>query len=430
MYKNMSKKTVALLMSLLLTLSLAVLPARAVSQEEIDALREYRDQVTAEREAKDAEVEALEAQEAGLLERKRAMDERNAVVLEQIRLNDEEIALYDEIIADKAQEVDAARALEEEQLARYRVRVRAMEESGGYNILSMLLHTDNLSELLTMLDDVNEIMESDRQLEDAYIEARIKTEAVKAEYEEVKADLEEKKAFLENQKEDLWAKIDEANQLIAQLQEDIAAGKEEAHEILLQEIKADEELEAMVAELERQRQEELERQRQAAAEAAAAAAAEGGGGGGGGGGGYAVSTGSFIWPVPSCTYLTSRFGNRFHPIFNEWRSHTGIDIGAGYGASILAADGGTVIHAGDAGNGYGNYVMIDHGNGYITLYGHMSSVAVYNGQYVSQGDTIGYVGSTGWATGPHLHYEIWSGGSRIDPEQFYSGLSYAPDAGE
>ena len=74
--------------------------------------------------------------------------------------------------------------------------------------------------------------------------------------------------------------------------------------------------------------------------------------------------------------------------------------------------------------------MIDHGNGYITLYGHMSSVAVYNGQYVSQGDTIGYVGSTGWATGPHLHYEIWSGGSRIDPEQFYSGLSYAPDAGE
>ena len=427
MNKKLMKKTLALLLSAVLALSVMVLPAQAVTQEEIDELRAYRDQVTAEREAKDAEVEALEQQQAGLLERKRAMDERNAVVLEQIRLNDEEIALYDEIIADKAQEVEAARALEEEQLARFRVRVRAMEESGGYNILSMILHTSNLAELLTMLDDVNEIMESDRALEDAYIAARIKTEEVKAEYEAVKADLEEKKAMLESQKKELWAKIDEANQLIEQLQADIAAGKEEAHQILLAEIKADEDLEAMVAELERQRQEELERQRQAAA---AAAAAAGGGGGGGGGGGTAVATGSFIWPVPSCTYLTSRFGNRFHPIFNEWRSHTGIDIGAGYGATIVAADGGTVVQAGDAGNGYGNYVMINHGNGYVTLYGHMSSVAVYNGQYVNQGDVIGYVGSTGWATGPHCHYEVWSGGSRIDPEQFYSGLSYAPDAGQ
>ena len=427
MNKKLMKKPLALLLSAVLALSVMVLPAQAVTQEEIDELRAYRDQVTAEREAKDAEVEALEQQQAGLLERKRAMDERNAVVLEQIRLNDEEIALYDEIIADKAQEVEAARALEEEQLARFRVRVRAMEESGGYNILSMILHTSNLAELLTMLDDVNEIMESDRALEDAYIAARIKTEEVKAEYEAVKADLEEKKAMLESQKKELWAKIDEANQLIEQLQADIAAGKEEAHQILLAEIKADEDLEAMVAELERQRQEELERQRQAAA---AAAAAAGGGGGGGGGGGSAVATGSFIWPVPSCTYLTSRFGNRFHPIFNEWRSHTGIDIGAGYGATIVAADGGTVVQAGDAGNGYGNYVMINHGNGYVTLYGHMSSVAVYNGQYVNQGDVIGYVGSTGWATGPHCHYEVWSGGSRIDPEQFYSGLSYAPDAGQ
>lgn len=73
--------------------------------------------------------------------------------------------------------------------------------------------------------------------------------------------------------------------------------------------------------------------------------------------------------------------------------------------------------------------MIDHGNGYKTLYGHMSSIAVSSGQSVSQGDTIGYVGSTGMSTGPHLHFEIWSGGSRIDPEQFFSGLTFSVDAG-
>ena len=73
--------------------------------------------------------------------------------------------------------------------------------------------------------------------------------------------------------------------------------------------------------------------------------------------------------------------------------------------------------------------MIDHGNGYVTLYGHMSSYAVSEGQSVSQGDTVGYVGSTGVSTGPHLHFEVRAGGERIDPEQFFSGLTFSPDAG-
>ena len=80
-------------------------------------------------------------------------------------------------------------------------------------------------------------------------------------------------------------------------------------------------------------------------------------------------------------------------------------------------------------SGYGNCVMIDHGNGYKTLYGHMSSIAVTNGQTVSQGDTVGYVGSTGVSTGPHCHYEVWKDGARIDPEQFYTGLTFSQSAG-
>lgn len=127
-----------------------------------------------------------------------------------------------------------------------------------------------------------------------------------------------------------------------------------------------------------------------------------------------TSTGSFIWPLYHTHTVSSYF---------EWRwgrMHQGIDIAGGgdYGQPIIAADGGVVTFAGNDGGGYGNYVMIDHGNGYVTLYGHASSLAVSTGEYVSQGQTIAYVGSTGNSTGPHLHFEIRENGIQIDPLGF------------
>ena len=161
----------------------------------------------------------------------------------------------------------------------------------------------------------------------------------------------------------------------------------------------------MVAAYQRQKEEE------AAARAAAIArqnAQNGGGGGegdGGGGGGLnpggAVGTGNLAWPVPCSTRVTSRFGNRSDPFTGETRYHSGIDI-----------------------DGYGNYVIIDHGNGYQTLYAHMSGLAVGAGQSVSQGQTVGYLGATGRATGTHCHFEVFVNGERTDPAQFFSGLSY------
>ena len=119
---------------------------------------------------------------------------------------------------------------------------------------------------------------------------------------------------------------------------------------------------------------------------------------------------------------------RVHPITGEYKSHTGMDIASNQGTAVYACDSGTVVLAEWYG-GYGNCIMIDHGNGYKTLYGHLSVISVSNGQTVSQGETIGQVGSTGNSTGPHLHLEVYKNGSRIDPEQFYSGLVISPDAG-
>jgi murein DD-endopeptidase MepM/ murein hydrolase activator NlpD len=143
----------------------------------------------------------------------------------------------------------------------------------------------------------------------------------------------------------------------------------------------------------------------------------------------ANANGSFLWPVASYVYVSSRFGLRIHPITGVQKTHTGMDIASNQGTAVYASDGGTVTLAGWNG-GYGNCIMIDHGNGYVTLYGHLSAINVSKGQTVSQGETIGLVGSTGNSTGPHLHFEVLQNGTRIDPEQFFSGLTISADAGE
>lgn len=389
-------------------------PAYAVTQSQIDELKEQRNVIRAQRQEKQAIVEALEAEKADVVAQKQAMDERNMYTLQQIQLNNQEIELYDEMIAEKAAELEEAQRLENEQLERYRARVRAMEENGGYNILAIISKSDSFSDMLTAMDDVGEIMESDRQLEDAYIAARENTESVKADYEDTRAELEELKAQLKAEQEELEKDIEEAIQIILDLENDLENRQAEYDAIMAAEDAANATIDKLVAELEAQR----------AAEAAAAAAAAGGSNGGG----SANASGSFLWPVASYVYVSSRFGLRVHPITGKTKSHTGIDIASNQGTAVYASDGGSVTLAGWNG-GYGNCIMIDHGNGYVTLYGHLSSISVSVGQTVSQGATIGAVGSTGNSTGPHLHFEVLKNGTRIDPEQFFSGLTISADAG-
>lgn len=126
--------------------------------------------------------------------------------------------------------------------------------------------------------------------------------------------------------------------------------------------------------------------------------------------------GILLRPVPG--RISSGFGYRLHPILGTQRLHTGVDMSGGYGTTIVAAGSGTVIHAGWFG-GYGNAVIIDHGGGMATLYAHQSSVAVSRGQSVSAGQIIGYIGSTGLSTGPHLHFEVRLGGTPVDPVPYF-----------
>lgn len=407
------------------TVVLGSAQAYAVSQAEIDALEAQRDAIRSQQANVQEQIDALETEKASVLERKAALDMQNDLNRQDIAIIDEQIALYDQMIADKAEELDEAIEREDEQLELYRTRIRAMEEKGNWTYLSFIFKATSLSDLLARLSDVIDIIEHDKNLEDEYIAAREYVEEVKAEYEEIQAQQEAKKEELLEEKEQLEKQIEEACLLITELESDIEAYEQvyEENDALESEIQAliDEKL----AELKKQ-QEEAERQKQ---EWLAQQQQQGGQSGGNTGSSYTAS-GSYIWPCPSCSYITSRFNpQRMHPILGTPRPHTGVDIGASYGATVVAAQSGTVAIA-EYSSSYGNYVVLYHSDGTATLYAHMSSLAVSAGSTVTQGETIGYVGSTGLSNGPHLHFEIRVNGSCVDPLAYFSGMSltYASDA--
>ncbi len=409
----------AVLMLASLVLSVIPVSAYAVTQDEINVLQAQKKEISGRVSDCKARLEALKQQQANVLEQKAALMEQNKLTQEQIDLAQAQIDMYNDMIAEKAEEVEEARTREERQLQKYRTRVRAMEENGGYNILAVVFNSSNLSQLMSGVDDMGEIMESDRALEDQYIAAREETEEIKAEYEETKADYEEKQDELKAEQEELKKQMDEANELIESLAEDIEKATKEYEAAAAEEAAAAAEVSSFIAQYNAQK----------AAEAAQNAQnnAAAGGDAGAGGGSYSAGvegTGTLVWPVPCSMTVTSRYGNRSDPFTGATTYHAGIDID-GFnkdGQAIVAADSGTVITA-SSNSGYGNYVIIDHGN-MKTVYAHCSGLAVSAGQSVSQGQTIGYLGSTGRSTGTHCHFEVYVGDSRTDPAAYFSGISY------
>ena len=389
--KRSFRRTLGAALALALALTaFAPLEVLAVSQSQIDALEAERDELSAEREEMEAGIAELEAEHADIMERKTALDERNELYRQEIELIEEQVELYTSLVEQKKLEVDSALERENEQLANYRRHVRAMEENGSFTWLAIIFGSKSLGELLSNIDMVGEIMEADRRSYEQYTAAREESERVQAEYEEMLTELDAKQAELEAEKAELEAEIEEAEQLIVELEEQLETDRAAYEEQLAKEQALESEIQSMIAELERQ-------------EAANSI----------------VSTGTYIWPLPGYS-PGSAYGWRIHPIWGDMRFHAGEDIGAPSGTPILAADSGVATVIPNNGNGYGNYIIINHGGGRTTLYAHMSAFAVSNGQSVTQGQTIGYVGSTGNSTGPHLHFEVRVNGATTDPKRYFS----------
>ena len=390
-----SLRSRALALLLALACAMPLMPAlsteaRAVTQAQIDALEAERDEIKAEREGMQSDIDALKGEHAGLLERKYALDAQNELYRQELELLDEQLALYSQLVAQKGREVEAATSAETEQLAAYKRHVRAMEENGSYTYLAIIFGSSSLAELISNLDMIGEVMEADRRMYDQYSTAREQSEEIQAEYQDVLGRLEEKNAEYELEKAELEKRIEEASQLIVELEEEIEHNTELYLQVVAEEQALEANIQQLIAEFERQ-------------EAAK----------------NIQSTGTYIWPLPGYTPGTRTYGYRMHPILGYMRFHSGQDIGAPSGTSIIAADSGVVSYCGWNG-GYGNCVMINHGGGRVTLYAHMSAYNCSYGQTVNQGDTIGYVGSTGVSTGPHLHFEVRINGATVDPMQYFS----------
>ena len=277
-------------------------------------------------------------------------------------------------------------------------RVRAIYMHGQLNYLEVILGANSFSDFANRVELLKRVIRSDYNLI--------------LEIQKQKAAIEAKKAQLEEDKRQLDALAAEAEKT----QKEIAAKKAEQQKVL----DAAKSNKAAAAQMEQDLNAQLAsvrnliQQRLAAAEAARQAAQQASSdeGGGGSDDNYVQGTGAMGWPCSGP--ITSPFGYRTHPIFGTTIFHAGIDIGVDYGTPIHAADSGVVVYSGWI-SGYGNAVIIDHGGGVSTLYGHNQSLAVSEGQSVSKGSVIAYAGSTGNSTGPHCHFEVDVNGSPVNP---------------
>lgn len=279
-------------------------------------------------------------------------------------------------------------------------RITIMFEYQNKSTLEVLLESDSIAGFFTNMELITLIADSDAQaidmlqiaLDDAELQAQIKlqyAEDMQAIADEKKQQLDELEALIGTTE----ATLDDVNTSLDEW---------EAKEDELEEYAAS--LDKKVKEL----QDKYAKEHPAR------------------GGSKTTGGVAFSWPT-YCTTITSYFGNRVHPVYGTTKFHSGIDIGAGYGDKIMAAASGTVIYVTEpyegcnkGGSGYGNYCIIDHGNGYSTLYGHARDIYVSEGQWVNAGQSIGEVGSTGTSTGAHLHFEVRLNGDRKNP------LNYLP----
>ena len=421
--KNLKKTLRSVVCALLAAVVFAAsLPAYAVSQSEIDELQKKLDALEQQAQEQQDVINDLTNQKARFITRKLALDGKIEINRQMIELIGEQIKIYDEIIAEKQAELDKALEKETAQTELLRSRIRAMEENSSYSYASFIFDSSSVTELLSRIGDVNDIMHYDKALEEEYMAAREDVESIKKSYEEVRHEQELLQKELDTKQAELDAQVEAAYTMIADIETLSDDAQAEYDAIAEEEAKAEETLQEAIR---KRAAEEAAKNEANNANSGGNSGGRGGNSGGGGssGGGSATSLSNLQWPVPSCTLITSRFGYRVAPTTGASTYHGGLDIGAGMGASIVAAGAGDVIYAG-ANGGYGNCVMIDHGNGVVTVYAHMSSIGVSYGQYVTAGQYVGAVGSTGVSTGRASHLAVRINGVQTAPAAYFSGLTY------
>ena len=284
---------------------------------------------------------------------------------------------------DEAQaELDEATENREAQFALLGDRMKFLQQKGSTGYLEILLESESFSDLFLRMQYVNDIMGYDKEILD---ELQAIQDTIQERTDEIAENHAEQQAVVDIQKE----KMDEMEAVVAQ-KKAIMASYENDIKKYEKLVKANEANDAAIL-----------RQMNASSSPSR----------------VYTGNGKFQWPVPASSRISSEYGYRTSPISGKKEFHNGLDIPAPYGSAIVATEAGTVTYSGWM-NGYGYTIIIDHGSGITSLYGHNSSLVAKKGQKVSKGQTIAKCGSTGWSTGNHCHFTISKGGSAVNPHNY------------
>ena len=425
---------------MLLGLIVGILPSNAGAassselKDQLDALKAEKNQITAQIKDLEKQQSANREDMEAIMEQKALIEQQVALLQDEITNVNEQIAAYSLLIADKQDELEEAEMRLETLTEKHRTRLRAMEEQGKLSYWSVIFKANSFSDLLDRVTMVKEIAAADqKRLQDMKDAAQLVAQTQK-DLEAEKLALEESRTELEATQQTLATKNAEADTLLAelvQISEDMNALHsqfEDEEDQFLEQIaqkdqeyneKLEEERElsrqaSIQASIEASVQESIQQSISASIEAAKPSTKPSGGSSSGGGG----SSSSKTWLRPcSYSYVSSPFGYRIHPVTGEYKMHKGVDLVASKGTPIYASRSGYVTIA-TYHSTAGNYVTINHQDGYTSVYMHMTHDVVSVGEYVKAGELIGYVGSTGRSTGPHLHFGIAYNGTYVNPMNY------------
>ena len=446
---------------MLLGLLVGILPVHASAKsskeikEQINALKGDQSAIWAQLDELKGEQDANWESIEEMVEHKNNIDQQIGLLYTEIENINTQIRSYSELIAANQEELDAAEAKLAELNEKNKERIQAMEEEGEISYWSVLFKAKSFTDLIDRLNMMEEIHRADQRRMNELSEAALAVAEARTALESEKLALEDSRAELKASQAVLDEKRAEADELLAELNEDkraldaMEADWEAEEAKLAAEIAAAEveytkalkaEEEARRKEEERKRKEEEERKRKEEEEKKKQEEANkkpgnsggsgdsgsnngGSGNSGGNNGGSGNSGGSgFVsgesWGRP-CSWikLTSPYGYRIHPTTGQYKFHNGVDLANNQGTPIYAARSGKVT-VDTYGSTYGYYVTINHGDGYSSLYAHMTRSVVDKGDTVKKGQLIGYMGSTGRSTGPHLHFSIFYNGSSVNPMNY------------
>ncbi len=382
------KKKFTTITLILILLQSALFGVKSIA-EDLSDLQEQKEELENQISESNEQIEQIQIELTENLEQLNNLNLKISTYEEDISSLEESLSKIEKEIEQVSEKLESVEKTYNEQREILKNRLVAMYEAGDIYYLDVLLNSNSISEFISNYYLIGEVAKYDSELLESIEEQKNQIEQIEETLTERKESLES----IKENKEKITVAL-ENSKIIRNSYIDKLTEEEKATQEIIDECQ--EELDALEAQI------------------------------------VAITTASlgsdyvggvFAWPAPGYTTITSTFGTRIHPILKVTSTHTGTDIAMTTGAYIIAANDGVVIEASYSTTGYGNMVMIDHGGGIVTLYGHGSEILVETGQTVEKGDIIMKAGSTGWSTGPHLHFEVRINGTAVDSLPFITSQS-------